>query len=92
MDINKNEKIFGMKKMLIGMIHVPALPGTPFNKMNPKQIIEKTILEAKIFNNIKYIHIDDDNDDEDDACTIYFHVIKCNSIKANVKKFLLLFN
>ena len=52
MDINKNEKIFGMKKMLIGMMHVPALPGTPFNKMNPKQIIEKTILEAKIFNNI----------------------------------------
>jgi membrane complex biogenesis BtpA family protein len=38
-------------KTLIGMIHVPALPGTPFNKYTPKVILNKVIEEASIFKN-----------------------------------------
>lgn len=38
-------------KTLIGMIHVPALPGTPFNKFTPKEIISKVQEEAAMFKN-----------------------------------------
>lgn len=38
-------------KTLIGMIHVPALPGTPFNKYSPKEIISKVLEEAAMFKN-----------------------------------------
>jgi len=37
------------RKILIGMIHIPALPGTPENKLTPKEIISKCIQEAKIY-------------------------------------------
>jgi membrane complex biogenesis BtpA family protein len=37
------------RKIIIGMIHVPALPGTPENKLTPQEIIAKCIEEAKIF-------------------------------------------
>lgn len=37
------------KKLIIGMIHIPALPGTPKNKLSSKEIIEKCLREAKIF-------------------------------------------
>jgi membrane complex biogenesis BtpA family protein len=48
----KGDNLFGKQKLLIGMIHVPALPGTPFNKMTPKQIVDKCILEAQVFNKV----------------------------------------
>ncbi len=39
--------IFGnKKKLLIGMIHIPALPGTPFNTLSPKEIINKCVQDA----------------------------------------------
>lgn len=38
-------------KTLIGMIHVPALPGTPFNKYTPKEILNRVLEEAAIFKN-----------------------------------------
>jgi len=37
------------RKIIIGMIHVPALPGTPENKLKPEEIIEKCLQEAKIY-------------------------------------------
>ena len=37
------------RKIIIGMIHIPALPGTPENKLTPKEIIQKCIEEAKIY-------------------------------------------
>ena len=39
-------EVFQVEKPLIGMIHVPALPGTPGNKLNPKEIISKCLKEA----------------------------------------------
>ena len=36
------------KKILVGMIHVPALPGTPKNYLTKKEIINKCVKEAKI--------------------------------------------
>ncbi|NOZ46978.1 MAG: BtpA/SgcQ family protein [Chlorobi bacterium] len=46
----KNFKsLFPEKKPIIGMIHLQALPGTPFNKFSPKVIIEKAVEEAKIY-------------------------------------------
>jgi len=41
------------KKSLIGMIHVPALPGTPFNKLTPKEILNKCMEEAAIYKQSK---------------------------------------
>ncbi len=37
------------KKTVIGMIHVPALPGTPNNSLTIKQIIDKVKKEASVF-------------------------------------------
>jgi predicted TIM-barrel enzyme len=37
------------KKMIIGMIHVDALPGTPNNKYSISQIISKAVQEAKLY-------------------------------------------
>lgn len=34
---------------VIGMIHVPALPGTPFNKMKCSQIVETACEEAEVY-------------------------------------------
>ena len=39
-------------KLLIGMIHVLALPGTPENKKTPQEIIDKAVEEAKVFKNL----------------------------------------
>jgi len=36
-------------KTLIGMIHVPALPGTPSNTLSPDQILEVVMNEARIY-------------------------------------------
>lgn len=35
------------------MIHVPALPGTPFNKLTPKEILNKCMEEAAIYKQSK---------------------------------------
>jgi len=40
---------FGNNKPVIGMIHVDALPGTPKNKYSSKEIITRSIAEAKIY-------------------------------------------
>jgi len=37
------------RKNIIGMLHIQALPGTPGNIMNMKQIIEHTLREADIY-------------------------------------------
>jgi membrane complex biogenesis BtpA family protein len=52
------------KKLLIGMIHVPALPGTPYNKLKPKEIVNKCIEEANIYHkaNIDSILIENMHD------------------------------
>lgn len=58
-------KIFSTNsKSMIGMIHVPALPGTPFNKLSPKEIINKCLEEASIFksSNIDSIMIENMHD------------------------------
>ncbi len=46
---NKFKTIFGESKAVIGMIHVPALPGTPNYGGNVKDIIKKSLEEAKIY-------------------------------------------
>ncbi len=37
------------RKILIGMIHVRALPGTPESKLDPGDIIRKAVEEAEVF-------------------------------------------
>jgi membrane complex biogenesis BtpA family protein len=56
--------LFNKNKLLIGMIHVPALPGTPYNTLSPKEIINKCILEANIYkkSNIDSIMIENMHD------------------------------
>jgi membrane complex biogenesis BtpA family protein len=49
MENNSYKGLFGKEKLLIGMIHVPALPGCPFNKLSPREIVDKCILEANIY-------------------------------------------
>ncbi|XP_028665501.1 uncharacterized protein F13E9.13, mitochondrial [Erpetoichthys calabaricus] len=45
-------KLFGrIKPVVIGMIHVKALPGTPLNKLSASEIIEEACREAKIYSN-----------------------------------------
>jgi membrane complex biogenesis BtpA family protein len=46
---NYTNVLIDQKKLLIGMIHVPALPGTPFNKLKPKEIVSKCIEEAGLY-------------------------------------------
>jgi hypothetical protein len=47
--MSKFKTIFGESKAVIGMIHVPALPGTPAYKGSVKEIIKKSVEEAKIY-------------------------------------------
>lgn len=37
------------KKIIVGMIHVRALPGTPQCQLSPAQIIEKAMAEAEVY-------------------------------------------
>ncbi len=46
MKTNTFTKIFKVKKPIIGMIHVPALPGTPANILKPEEIISHCLKEA----------------------------------------------
>lgn len=46
---NKFQECFGRKKVIIGMIHVGALPGTPAYATNDEQIIEQALAEAAIY-------------------------------------------
>jgi len=41
-------------KVLVGMIHVLALPGTPGNKDSVQEIIDKAIEEAKVFKKLGF--------------------------------------
>ncbi len=47
----KNEKLFGVNKLVIGMIHVDALPGTPKYKGDVDNIINSAVKEAMIYKN-----------------------------------------
>ncbi|MBU1136160.1 MAG: BtpA/SgcQ family protein [Nanoarchaeota archaeon] len=47
--MNLKKRLKEEKKVIIGMIHVPALPGTPKNTLSKKEIINKCIKEAKIY-------------------------------------------
>jgi len=47
----KEIKLFGIKKPIIGMIHVDALPGTPNYNDNVKNIINKAKAEAAKYKN-----------------------------------------
>lgn len=47
--MKKFSKVFNVKKPVIGMIHVDALPGTPNYKGNVKKIINLAIKEAEIY-------------------------------------------
>lgn len=64
MESTNTPKLFGKNKLLIGMIHVPALPGTPYNTLSPKEIVNKCILEANIYKktNIDSIMIENMHD------------------------------
>ena len=42
------QDIFGTDKALVGMVHVPALPGTPRNSMSMAEIIGVCVREAKL--------------------------------------------
>lgn len=46
---NKFTTIFGRRKVVIGMIHVEALAGTPAYAGNDQQIMEQALHEAKIY-------------------------------------------
>jgi membrane complex biogenesis BtpA family protein len=64
MDSSNQLILFDKNKLLIGMIHVPALPGTPFNKLSPSEIINKCIQEANVYKkaNIDSIMIENMHD------------------------------
>jgi len=47
----KNKRILNCNKPVIGVIHVDALPGTPWYKGNVKTIINKAIKETKVYQN-----------------------------------------
>ena len=38
-----------LKQSIIGMIHVPALPGTPKSNLSPAQIVDKVLTEARTY-------------------------------------------
>jgi membrane complex biogenesis BtpA family protein len=47
--LTEPRKLFHENKLLIGMIHVPALPGTPLNSISPKHIVDKCVYEASLY-------------------------------------------
>lgn len=47
--MQNTKNIFKIKKPIIGMIHVPALPGTPKSKNNIDKIIDKVKEEANVY-------------------------------------------
>ena len=47
--MDKFNLIFNAKKVVVGVIHLQALPGTPKNRLHPNQIIDKALSEARIY-------------------------------------------
>jgi uncharacterized protein len=45
--------IFPSKKAIIGMIHVPALPGTPKSQLSMHEILEFVLTEARLYANMQ---------------------------------------
>jgi len=41
-------------KVLVGMVHVRAMPGTPENNLSSQEIIDKALEEAKVFKKLGY--------------------------------------
>lgn len=58
------KEVLNHKKVLIGMIHLDALPGTPKNKNRPQFIINKALEEAAIYqsNGISTVMIENMHD------------------------------
>lgn len=42
------QDIFGTDKALVGMVHVPALPGTPRHELGMREIVAECVREAKL--------------------------------------------
>ncbi len=42
------EELFGVPKALVGMVHVQALPGTPYNRLPVSAIVEHAVSEARV--------------------------------------------
>lgn len=40
--------LFSVSRALVGVVHVQALPGTPFSSSSPDEIVEQALLEARI--------------------------------------------
>ncbi|MFC1887960.1 BtpA/SgcQ family protein [Candidatus Cloacimonadota bacterium] len=49
--MKKMLKLLSSRKVIIGMIHVRALPGTPHNSLSVSQIRDLTLKEAEIYKN-----------------------------------------
>jgi hypothetical protein len=47
--MNYRDYLKDQKKDVIAMIHVPALPGTPLNKLSPCEIRKQVIMEATLY-------------------------------------------
>ena len=47
----KSNKLFGINKAVVGMIHVDSLPGTPQYKGDVENIINSAVKEAMIYKN-----------------------------------------
>jgi membrane complex biogenesis BtpA family protein len=43
------QELFGAPRALIGMIHVPALPGTPGSRLTPGEIAARAVEEARVY-------------------------------------------
>ena len=58
------KELIKTEKILIGMIHLKALPGTPENKLTPHKIIEQAVQEAKTYQqlDIKTVMIENMHD------------------------------
>ena len=42
------EELFGVSKAMVGMVHVGALPGTPFASRSVAEIVKQSVCEAEI--------------------------------------------
>src|SRR5258708_5038318 len=43
------QTLFGVRRALIGMLHVPALPGTPGARQPINQLVESMVAEAQLY-------------------------------------------
>lgn len=48
------ENVFGVRRALIGMVHLPALPGTPNAQHSIADIVERATAEARIYEDANF--------------------------------------